>query len=281
VSADGRSIAAVPLTVRTKIWTTTLSSPDAVHQLAGGGVNDGAQGLAWTADGRIAFSDQTSVAWIVKADGSGLQPLTPTRNRAWELAPCASVLTYSLMRGERVGIYLIDPQKGIPQEVAEGAAGLRSYPACAPDGQTLFFTSGRDLMKVAVGGTPSVFAAQTHEGRVSPDGKLLAAHRVITPGKETFALYDVSTGARVRDLPGAERSGFQWTPDGSALIAIAVDDKGIGNLERVPIDGSARSLISHFTETDRLMLLAVNNDGRVAFSRGTADNDVILLTVGR
>ncbi len=136
-------------------------------------------------------------------------------------------------------------------------------------------------MKVpAAGGKPSLFAAQTHRA-VSPDGKVLAAHRMVKPLQEAFALYDVATGARLRDLPGEERIGFQWTPDGSALIAVVAGNDGVYDLERIPIDGSARLAISHFTATDQLIQLAIGPDGRIAFSRGTADNDVVLLTLGK
>ena len=89
----------------------------------------------------------------------------------------------------------------------------------------------------------------------------------------------MADGSLVRVLPDDERRGFQWTPDGAALIGRTAGGDGIENLDRIPIDGSPRSLLSHFTATDRLMLLAVAPDGRIAFSRGTADDDVVLLTV--
>ena len=119
-----------------------------------------------------------------------------------------------------------------------------------------------------------------HEGRVSPDGTLIAAHRVIE-GKEQLTLYKVADGSLVRALPGDPSGGFQWTPDGSALIASMTGKDGLDNLERIPIDGSPRTPISRFTATDRLFLLSVSADGRIAFSRGSSDNDVVLLTVGK
>jgi Tol biopolymer transport system component len=178
-----------------------------------------------------------------------------------------------------MGIFLVDPEKGVPQQISEAASGLQPFPACTPDGRWLFYTSGRDLMKVSTaGGAPVLFGTQIHEGRVSPDGRLIAVHKVVTPGKEAFEIREVADASLVRVLPGPESNGYQWTPDGAALIGRTTSGDGIPNFERIPIDGSARSVITHFTSTDYLFVLAINPDGRVAFSRGTSDTDVVLLT---
>jgi hypothetical protein len=70
-------------------------------------------------------------------------------------------------------------------------------------------------------------------------------------------------------------------PDGSALLATATGDDNIDNFIRIPVDASPRLPISHPTATDAIFRAAVNPDGRVVFSRGTAENDVILLTLDR
>jgi len=116
-------------------------------------------------------------------------------------------------------------------------------------------------MKISTaGGTPSVLAQQAHEGRISPDGKLVAAHKA-EQGGEKLALFSMDDGSLVRILPGDANGGFQW------------------NLYRVPVDGSPRTQLSHFTATDSIFLTAIHPDGRLAFSRGTVENDAVLLTI--
>src|SRR5215471_895328 len=273
ISADGRIIAAVPLTVRAKIWSTTLSAIDAAQPMPRGGLNDGAQGLAWTADGRVAFADQNSVAWIVNADGSNRQPLTAEHGRARGLSPCGpTLLTYWLPHGTGVSLFVIDPVGGQSQHVADGPAGLGPFPVCTPDGKWLVFTGGRNLMKVPVaGGTPSLVAEQTHEGRVSPDGTLIAAHHMIAgQNSEEFAIFSVANGTLVRALPGDITGDFTWLADGSALVGIAAGADSRDNFVRIPVDGSPRTAISHLTPTDRIFFLSLHPDGRLVFSRGTA-----------
>src|SRR5262249_13722421 len=143
VSADGRSIAAVSLTVRAKLWTAQLTALDGAKPLPRGGLNDGAQGLTWTPDGRIAFADQNSVPWIVTADGSNLQQLTTEDGRARLLAPCgATRLTYALLHGGGISFFVVDPSSGQSAHVVDASSGLTPFPSCTPDGKWLLYTSG-------------------------------------------------------------------------------------------------------------------------------------------
>ena len=135
-------------------------------------------------------------------------------------------------------------------------------------------------MKISMaGGAASLVVPQAHEGRVSPDGTLIAAHKD-EGGSEKMALFSMADGSLVRILPGDAAGGFQWQPDGSALIARAGAD-GVDNFFRLPIDGGSRVKISNFTATDSIFLTAIHPDGRIAFSRGETNNDVVLLKVDR
>jgi hypothetical protein len=83
----------------------------------------------------------------------------------------------------------------------------------------------------------------------------------------------------VRILPGDASGGFQWLPDGSALLAASTGADNLDNFIRIPIDGGPRTTVSHFSATDSIFMIAVTRDGRIAFSRGTSEQDVVLLTL--
>ena len=109
-------------------------------------------------------------------------------------------------------MFLVDPDGGAPQKIVDAPGGLPPYPGCTPDGKWLVYTAVGNLMKISTaGGTPSVLVQRAHEGRVSPDGALIAAHKV-DDGREQLALFSMADGALVRILPGAATGGFQWLP---------------------------------------------------------------------
>lgn len=95
------------------------------------------------------------------------------------------------------------------------------------------------------------------------------------------ASYSLADGTLVRALPGDIPGNFAWVADGSALVAVASGADNIDNFVRIPIDGSPRTTIWHLTATDRIFLLALNADGRLVFSRGTVEHDVILLRLDK
>ena len=277
-SADGRLLTSVTLTVRTSMWTGTISTLDAARRIPAA-PTAGAQGLAWTADGRLAYADELSVGWIMQPNGSGVQLLSSERRRMQHLTRCGSRLTYWASLEDRFGVFVVDVDRGTPQKVADGPIGLAAFPDCSPDGRTVMFTSGRDVMKVAVsGGAPSLLIKGAHEARVSPDGTMIAAHKD-GPGGESLAIFSAADGSLIRVLPGPASSGFRWRPDGKAVIARAAAG-GVTDFWAVPIDGSARVQMSHYTMTDGIAWMTINPDGRFAFSRGTDDHDVVALRRG-
>jgi Tol biopolymer transport system component len=228
----------------------------------------------------IPYADQLSVGWIMHADGTALQPLSADERRMRLITRCGrdTQIAYAVPRGNIIGVFLVDADRGQPRKIAEPPFALGAFPSCSPDGQQMIYTAGRGLMKISTaGGTPSVFAQLAHEGRISPDGKRVAAHKVEQSG-EKLGLFSMEDGSLVRILPGDANGGFQWQPDGSALIVRAAAD-GVDNFYRVPIDGSPRTQLSHFTATDSIFSIAIHPDGRLAFSRGTVENDAVMLTI--
>jgi tricorn protease-like protein len=76
-SRDGGALVTVRQDARTQIWTLSTDRPTDAHQVAiDPGSDDGAQGLAWTPDGRLVYAANTSG----NADGSHRVQLTTSHS---------------------------------------------------------------------------------------------------------------------------------------------------------------------------------------------------------
>jgi hypothetical protein len=75
VTADAPTIAVVDLVNSSSIWIAPASDSDKAQRL-NGGRTDGFRGAAWTSDGRIVYTDEAGLGWVMKADGSGSRPFS-------------------------------------------------------------------------------------------------------------------------------------------------------------------------------------------------------------
>ena len=91
-------------------------------------------------------------------------------------------------------------------------------------------------------------------------------------------------GVEVRDepvklieLPPTATNWYSWTPDGKA-VEYAAAEGGVGNIWRQPIDGSARTKVTNFSD-DKIFFFAWNKEHTiVASARGSGETDVVLIT---
>jgi Tol biopolymer transport system component len=138
-------------------------------------------------------------------------------------------------------------------------------------------------MKVSVdGGEPEPAAgALTNVISFSPDGKLAAYLLGEEQGrKRRIAVAPAEGGEPVKvfDLPpGAVPWRMNWSPDGRALTYI-VNRVGASNIWSQPLDGGAPRRLTDFKD-EGIGGFAWSPDGsRLALSRGTATNDVVLIS---
>jgi len=85
---------------------------------------------------------------------------------------------------------------------------------------------------------------------ISPDGRTIAAVQIDLARRTTLTLLDATTG-EVRRALGND-AGFTlltptWTPDGSALLVVAIDGARGNALVRLPVDGGAADTLIGFT----------------------------------
>jgi Tol biopolymer transport system component len=171
-------------------------------------------------------------------------------------------------------------------------AGVPAF-SISPDGRWVIchpWVGG--IFKVPIeGGNPVELIAKgfTRNPQVSPDGKLLAYFFEDEQTKRPkIAVVEFDGGAPVKtfELPvsagtsffdSGHYHGFQWSPDGKALVYINTL-KGISNLWRQPLDGGPARQITNF-KSDLIYSFTYSHDGRtLAFARGSHTRDAVLIS---
>jgi Tol biopolymer transport system component len=161
-----------------------------------------------------------------------------------------------------------------------------SQPVCTSDGQWVVFRSLRQgkftFWKVPfAGGAPQQISDKSSTwAAVSPDGKFVAlryfddqenANKIaVVPfaGGEPVKTLDVA--ASYRDV------GLGWTPDSRSIIYADTRDNA-DNIWSMPLDGGASKQLTRFN-SGLIFAFQVSPDGKkIALSRGTQTDDVILL----
>ena len=294
VAPDGRSFVAIRNERRAAIWTMPATdAAKAAPITAEASADEGAQGIAWTPDGRIVYTTEASGnpdVWIMNADGSRRVQLTSnpgldisprvTRDgryivfvsdrdggmRAWRMAldgSGAARLTADAVGRWRVSLsnddkwIYYDGLRGEPRKVP--IEGGQDQPAFPPD-----------LLGRLAEPLPRGF----HEAMVSPDGTQIAGH------------YNTDRGERIVVIPAAGGAmtryetvppSATWSPDGRALV-YADTRGGVSNLMRQPLSGGAPAAVTRFA-AEQIFNYALSPDQKhLALVRGRVSSDVVLVS---
>jgi Tol biopolymer transport system component len=285
-TADGKALVTVLTDQVSNIWIAQNGRNTPAKQITAGRTN-GARGISWTADGRIAYTSAEggrSTISIMEADGS--KPTT------WVGDPSNYPRVSS--DGRYVYFAFTDGASG-PLSIGRMESGgvrptrLASVPGhwaisnidCSPDGKWLVYSSvDWTLWKVpATGGNPirlndSVGWAPS----VSPDGKMIAFYDFDDKtGKESLAITPFVGGSvhRFYDAPARARC-LRWTSNGKALLYLK-DQEGVSNIWRQPLVGGPPQQVTDF-KSDWIFFFDLSRDGKqLALARGTVNSDVVLI----
>ena len=297
LSSDGRTLVTVRGEQRSSIWLSPDGAPDSFRAIAtSAGADDGVQGLAWAADGRLLYTSSAggnSDIWIMNADGTGRVQLTTDRadDRVPSATPDGRYVVFVSDRGGARAIWRMTTGGSEQTRLGTDALNVSPWtPFLSPDGRWVTYTNAplANLKIPVEGGTPvSVFdlpAGQAlpplpplfHDPVLSPDGRLIMGHyREAAAQGERIAIVPANDPAKATLLPNTFVSA-QWSADGRSLIYFD-NRRQMGNLFRQPVSGGPPVQVTRF-EGQQIFRFAYARDGKVAVSRGATISDVVLMT---
>ena len=252
---------------------------------------DGAEGLAWTADGKIvygAFFDKNQTLWVMDADGTNARRLTSPGflDRLPNVAKDNRYVVFSSNRGDSWNIWRIGLDGSDLKQLTTVGSPRASV---TPDGRwVLYPIRGEEgfvsIWKVSIDGGDSVRLTYGTSGypRISPDGKMFAcAYNQGNGEKSQLAVFPIDGGEPMHlfDLPlqPSFNVGIRWTPDGQSLV---YRDFG-PSLWRQPLTGGEPEKILEFPD-EIIYAFDWSFDGQqFAVAHGEEVRDVVLITNNR
>ncbi len=290
LTANSDTIVTVQTEPSVQIWTTPLGGPSNQAVQTTHGEVDGAYGLEWTLDGRIAYFTQTGEnpeLWIMKGDGSETKRLTRANGPEGGLAvsPDDKYLFFASSRSGTPHIWRINADGSSPKQITSGDFADYS-PSCSPDGQWVLFQSWRSgkscLWKAPIDGGEAIQLTDkpSSRGFYSPDGKFIATAYLIENQKWKLAIISSEGGEPVKLFDGPAGfnlfSQLSWMNDGRSII-VKAQQNGVDNLWSQPVDGGQPKQLTNFT-SDFIFSYSLSRDGkRLAMSRGKTSLDIVLI----
>ncbi len=287
VSADLGSIAAVQFNVISNIWVAPGGDIGRAGQIKSGGNNLlGVGSLAWTPDGRIAFSSLASGIedlWIMSADGSGQKQLTVEAGSNFEAAttPDGRYIVSTSERDDGNNIWRMDLDGANPRQLTSG--NTNDDAVVSPDSRWVIYDSRSsgdwNLWKISIDGGDALRLTDfsSREPQVSPDGKLIACEYredINSPWRYAVIPFEGGKPIKVFDLPGKDQ--FRWSKDSRSII---YNDTlgGVGNIWSFPLDGTPPKQLTDF-KTELIYNFDLSADGKnLVLARGTTTSDVVLI----
>jgi eukaryotic-like serine/threonine-protein kinase len=287
LTADGRSLVTVQVDRRSNIWLAPGSGPvsSRARQITSGVTVEGLGGLAWTPDGRIVYSSQSSGnwdIWIMNSDGTEQRQLTRDSDQnLWpSVSPDGRFVVFESYRGGGSHVWRMNIDGTEQRQMTTGSGEFT--PQFSADGNWIIYQSlaggSWNLWRVPAGGGQPVQMASNvmTSPALSPDGRHFA-----------YGYWDeAAQTAKIAVLPfegGPAVAAFdniplniKWTADGRALAY--VDTRGgISNIWAQPLAGGQPRQLTDF-ESDEVFGFAWSSDGKqLAVARGFVSRDVVLI----
>lgn len=293
-STDGSTIAAVQINQISNLWVTPSHDSSLARQITfGSASNDGAQGIAWTPDGKIIYSSNASGKpdlWKISADGNLLQQLTTEigNNGFPAVTADGRYIVFNSDRsgtGGNVGVWRVDSDGGNPRQLTFGQLDIDPHPL--PTNDWIVFSSinsgKRTLWKVPIDGGDAVqiIDVLSEYPVASPDGKWLACsyrdEKTMSAAKVALLPINGGTPVNTFDIPVTSGRLIRWAPDSSALTYVTFNN-GISNIRSLPLTGETPKQITDF-RSNQIFGFDWSPDGKwLALARGLETREIVLIS---
>ena len=290
LTRDMRRLLTVNFIREVTLW---LGKDDTAKQISTSN-DDGFNGLAWLDAQQLVYSSRANnraELWLKKIGGpraQWLQEFSPKEARAiWQpaLTPDGKAAVFAALTADTAQLWQGDFTSKALQQLTDGPLAL--FPQLSRDGATLLYSTlanGKaSIVKRAVSGGSQALLIEGHAwgAALSPDGTQAASNYYDeATGTWKLLVFPLAGGKATGnfDLPGntAHRL-LRWTPDGTG-IAYLVTQRGVTNLWKQPLDGSAPSPLTNFSK-HRIYNFAWSPDGQqLAVARGSRTSDAVAIT---
>ncbi len=245
--------------------------------------------FTWTTDGKLVASLDGTLDQINpdtgEKTGVGSQPgvvaINPSACGDGKYIVYTGVTTKG---ATSLSVWRMDAGGGNFKQLTTGK--IDQNPVCSPDGKWVVYQNALDdgaLSKISIDGGESVklspeLAASGLD--FSRDGKWItfAQFEHSSGHIEKLAIISMETSKVEKSMEFQQpRNGaVQFAPDGKAVV-YSFANKGVDNLWRQPLDGSAGKQITNF-DSEFIPQFRYSMDGsRLALSRGHTDSDVVMV----
>jgi eukaryotic-like serine/threonine-protein kinase len=289
-TADSKAMVTVQSDYNSNLWVAPAADLSRAKQVTSGRF-EGANGVAWTPEGRIVYTSLASGnldIWIGNADGSAPKQLTNDQTNDYDpaVSPDGRYLVFVSDRAGFPNLWRTDLDGGNIRQITRDE---ESYvPAVSADSRWIVYESWRagkrNLWKIPIDGGEAVKLTDKFVAKnsISPDGKMIAClyrdEAANSPWRLMVLPIEGGAAAKTFSMPTtvSTREGIlNWSPDSSAVIYI--DTISTPNLWSQPLDGSAAKPRTTFKENG-VWQAAWSRDGKqVALTRGTTMSDVVLM----
>jgi DNA-binding winged helix-turn-helix (wHTH) protein/Tol biopolymer transport system component len=282
---DTRMLAAITIHRTANVWSALTNAPEDAHQSTHSGI--AIFSVVETFDGKLLILDAEGIPWTMVYDGSQWTRFADLDHADW-LTVCGHYVVFLHNGAGTPELLRFDPDGSHMTKLA--AANIWA-PACAPDGNSIYYVTIRQpqaIWKVATaGGQPQKLAdvlGNQVEDRlaVSPDGRKLAyiytQYGHIPSDGRHLAVISVDGGSvlATQPVPG-DIFNLHWAPAGKEFQYIR-PASGAANLWAQPVSGGRLRQLTRFT-SGQIFDFNWSNDGtRLLISRGEVATDAVLMT---
>jgi serine/threonine protein kinase len=249
--------------------------------------NEAADGLATISSGRIIYTRgeyEQSFIWSMNMDGTDRKPLIENNGFLPSTSRDGRFIAYVSTKSGTHHIWLMEADGRNNKQWTNGNG--ENYPSLTSDGNWIVYTllekERNTIWKIPTsGGQPIQLTSDgfTIKPQVSPDGTMIACtYRKDTTSEWKIVVLPFSGGLPLKtfELPNPRYQMIRWTSDSKALLYV---DKrgGAQNLWRQPLDESAPSQITNFTEDQILHHDWLSAGTELVLSRGGRRRDIAII----
>jgi Tol biopolymer transport system component len=289
IDASGATIATVQRDLRTSIDVLDESGASLSQIEAEAPVT----GVAWTADGRVVYSEDRQLFLVSGGVSGGQSATTLLPNemvgvREPDVCPNGTSIVFTGgVRGQenRLNVYRLDTKGGRLKRLTSGSADVR--PSCLRDGSVVYVDDhggdeGTLMLATADGGAPRrlVDSVTAYSTDVSLDRRTASYTDLNAPSDtlDRFTVADINTGKTLtqRTIPKDWTATYRLSPDGRGL-SYHMRMHGADNIYREPPKGGDSTQVTKY-QSGKITDFRYSPDGKkIAVIHASQQSDVALI----